>query len=542
VPRTKKQNTSTTNSSTNSTEQILLSESEVYDVIAFAKSLASGVYPGIVTPDLINARMKDLSYSPVEASEDSLNNALKHPKESEQQLRSFIENFENISMPLKRIFSYLSSQLGYDYTYTCLNADSNYTKKPYLNDLNKLLNFTDRFDHKHAFRNVSRQLLRNELFVCAVRDEGEKIVLQELPIERCKLTAKWDYGFLASFDFSYFLQSGVDISLFPKFFMQKFNELFGGSGSQKYNPHLPPELRGDSQYSLWVDLPPEVGWVFKFDTSLTTAVPYFTPLMKDLIDQPVMRSLQRNINLSTAARMVVGQVPMLKDAKASVKDMIAIDPKTLGQFMALVKSALSESIKVASAPLEDIKALSFSAENEVYDTYLRTALASSGMNTALLYTSQLKANAVESQLSFQSDSLIMEQNLYPQFNAFMNYFINKETTKYKFAIEFEGNDYYLDRQKRFENSMALADKGIFLVQKVAASIGMKPQTLIRMMEENKSNNYVDLLTPILSSFQMSGKPGSGDSGGRPQKSDSELGEKGSETRSQGSNLDRGGKV
>jgi hypothetical protein len=542
VPRTKKQNTSTANGNTNSTEQILLSESEVYDVIAFAKSLASGVYPGIVTPDLINARMKDLSYSPIEASEDSLNKALKNPKESEQQLRSFIENFENISMPLKRIFSYLSSQLGYDYTYTCLNADSNYTKKPYLNDLNKFLNFTDRFDHKHAFRNVSRQLLRNELFICAIRDEGEKIVLQELPIERCKLTAKWDYGFLASFDFSYFLQSGVDISLFPRFFMQKFNELFGGSGSQKYNPHLPPELRGDSQYSLWVDLPPEVGWVFKFDTSLTTAVPYFTPLMKDLIDQPVMRSLQRNINMSTAARMVVGQVPMLKDTKASVKDMIAIDPKTLGQFMALVKSALSESIKVASAPLEDIKALSFSAENEVYDTYLRTALASSGMNTALLYTSQLKANAVESQLSFQSDSLIMEQNLYPQFNAFMNYFINKETTKYKFAIEFEGNDYYLDRQKRFENSMALADKGIFLVQKVAASIGMKPQTLIRMMEENKSNNYVDLLTPILSSFQMSGKPGSTDSGGRPQKSDSELGEKGSETRSQGSNLDRGGKV
>jgi hypothetical protein len=536
VPRTKKQTTKASDEG----EQILLSQEDVWDVLTFAKNLASGVYPNIISPDLLSSRMKDLSYSPVEASEDTLNKALRNPKESEQELRSFIENFELISQPMRRLISYLGSFLSYDYTYTCLNAEAkDYAKTAYKSDLKIVHEFIDNFDYKQAFRNVSKQLIRNELYVCAVRDEGDRVILQELPIDRVRITAKWDYGYLVSFDFSYFLQPGIDISLFPRFFAQKFNEIFSGDGKNKYNPHLSPELRGNSQYIYWVDLPPDVGWVFKFDPSIVTSVPYFSGLMKDLVDQGVMRSLQKSVNMSSAARMVVGQVPMLKDTKASVKDMIAIDPTTLGRFMALVKSALSESIKVASAPLEDIQALSFDAEPEIYDKWLRTALASSGMNTALFYTSNLKANAVESQLSHQSDSLIME-HLYSQFNNFMNYFLAKRTSKFRFAVEFEGNDYYLNRQMRFETAMTLADKGLFLPQKIAAAIGMKPQSLIRMMEENKGSNFVDLLTPILSAFQMSGKDVA--NGGRPQKKDSEISESGSESRSQGSNIAKGGKV
>lgn len=520
-------------------EEALLTQEEVWDVLSFARNLASGLYPGAISPDLLSAKMRELSYTPVEASEDTLNQALKNPRESEQQLRSFIENFELVSQPMRRLISYLSSILSFDFTYTCLNADpDDYTKSSFKKDFKQFSDFIDRFDYKHHFRNAVKQMIRNELYVCSVRDDGERIVLQELPINRVKITAKWGYGYLVSFDFAYFLQGGVDISMYHPFFAEKYFELFGKGGNHEYNPHLTPSMRGNSSFAYWVDLPPEVGWVFKFDPSIVTSVPYFTGLMKDLIDQNVMRSLQKSINLSSASRMVVGQVPMLKDTKASVKDMLAIDPSTLGKFMALVKSALSESIKVASAPLEDIQALSFDAEPEVYDKWLRTALASSGMNTALFYTSNLKANAIESQLSFQSDSLIME-HLYSEFNAFMNYFGNKKGSKFKFALEFEGNDYYLDRQQRFEYVMGMMDKGIVLPQKLAAARGMKPQTLIRMMEESKAMGFTDMLTPIINAAQMSGKSLES---GRPQKSSNDLSDSGSETRSAGSNIEKGGSV
>ena len=72
--------------------EILLSEQQVWDVLTFARTLASNMFPGIITPDLLSQRMKEISYTPSVATEDALNRALADPKNSEEQLRSFIEN------------------------------------------------------------------------------------------------------------------------------------------------------------------------------------------------------------------------------------------------------------------------------------------------------------------------------------------------------------------------------------------------------------------------------------------------------------------
>jgi hypothetical protein len=377
-----------------------------------------------------------------------------------------------------------------------------------------------------------------------------------------------------AFDFVYFLQPGVDIRLYPKFFQKKFNEIWGEDslGKHKYNPSLAPAMRGNSQFVYWVDLPPEVGWVFKFDPSLVTSVPYYASLIPDLLNQPVIRTLQKNMNIAAASKLLVGQVPLLKETKANVTDMVSIKPETLGKFLGLMKSALADTIKVTAAPLEDIKSVSFETDSSMYDEYLRTATSASGVNAPLIYSGKLKANAIESQLSFQSDSLIMEQ-LYPQFNYFMEYYGNKKTRNYKYAFEFEGNAYYLDRSARFDYAKRMFDMGIILPQKLAAARGMSPQTLFRQMEESSSMNFVDMLqNPVfLQQEKMSkigqdgaielsemgqeaalktaklnkanvpstSKPASPE--GRPKKKDSELSDEGSQTREDGGNIGRGGK-
>lgn len=519
-----------------------LSIQEVWDVLKFAGNLAGSPYPGIYTPDLLAARLKDTSFTPRDMTEQELTDALKNPKESEALLRSIVEYVELVSAPFRKILNYMASMLALDLTYTVTNVKDSgeYKKKPFKDDQNVVYDWLDRFEHKYHFRNAIKQLLRNEVYVCSVRDEGEKIVLQELPLQYLKITSKWDYGYLVAMDFSYFMRPGIDLNLFPTFFKKKYGELFAGNKSMPtYNPSLPPEMRGNSQFAYWVDLPPSVAFVFKLDPSMATAVPYFASLVGEFRQQPEIRALQRNLNMAAASKMLIGAVPMLKDTKTKVSDMIAISPDTLGKFLALVRSALSESIKVASAPLEDMQAVSFETDNEMYDKYLRTAVSSSGVNSALIYSGTLKANAIESQLSFQTDSLLME-DLYPQFNNFMNYFVNKNTKKYKYSFEFEGNSYYLDRQQRFDYAISLANIGIVLPQKIAAARGMKPQTLYRMMEETAANDWVSKLTPIVSSFQQPANANVKENG-RPKKSDSELSEEGEETRSQGANISRGGK-
>src|SRR5512146_2054397 len=95
-----------------------LTKQEVIDVLEFGRALAGAYYPQLLSPDMVSQRLKETSYSPLAPTETTLNNALKDPKSSESDLRSFVEYYELISAPFRRIISYLTSQLSLDLNYT----------------------------------------------------------------------------------------------------------------------------------------------------------------------------------------------------------------------------------------------------------------------------------------------------------------------------------------------------------------------------------------------------------------------------------------
>jgi hypothetical protein len=520
-----------------------LSLEEVNYVLKFAESLSGyGIYGNAINPLMLNQRMKDITLNPLQATEDSLNSALLRPKDNELVIQEFSQSFEVQSQVYKKLLSYLETLLSFDLTYECINAKSSeYSSAKYGKDLDNLKKFVDSFDYKEEFRRVVQELLRNEAYFGCPRVDGDSMVLQELPSSPnyTLITGRWSKSMLFSFNMLWFLQPGADVSLYPDFFKEKFFELWGnGKSMPKYMPSLPPELRGDSSWVFWQDVPIDVGWCWKLNPTSATRLPYFTGLFLDLLQQPLMRSLQKNINMSTAARILIGEVPLLnKTTQASVKDQFAISSQNLGNFLALVKSAVGEALRTAAVPLSNVQGVSFPAENEVYSSFLKNALASSGINTNLIFTSDVRPNAIESQLSANVDENMMT-SLYPQFEQFMNYHANKVCKNYKFKIHFEGINFFTDRQQRFDKYTGLANIGIFLPQKIAASVGMSPFELQRHLEEAGGLGWADKMIPLISSFQMSGK----NDGGRPQKSSSELSDSGDQTRGQGNNVEKGGKV
>ena len=131
----------------------------------------------------------------------------------------------------------------------------------------------------------------------------------------------------------------------------------------------------------------------------------------------------------------------------------------------------------------------------------------------------------------------MLQALYPQFNNFLNYHVNRLTKNYKFNFQFEGSNFFTDRQRRLETQTTLMTNGIVMPQKIAAAIGMSPFAMQAQMEEAKAMGFVDSLTPIVSAFQQSAADGVG----RPAKKDADLGDSGEQTRADGNNLSKGGK-
>jgi len=568
-------------------EEVLVTENEIWDVIEFARSMSGGIYgTTYLTPDLISSRMRDITLNPLEATQAELDSAMKDPKNHELQLQRFSEDFELRSMIYKRLISYLANMLSFDITYTSNAKADEYKTPKYKKDLETVETFLEKFEYKKEFRTVVRQMLRNDAYFGCIRDAGNKYILQELPSEYCKITGKWENGYLFSFNMYWFLLPGVDVEMYPEFFKKKYKEIWHSTNSTKgYNPHLPPEFR-DSTWIYWVDVPVDVGVCFKLSPELATRVPYFTPLFNDLILQSLMRNLQKNMNMAAASKMIMGEVPMLnKEAKATVRDSIAISPELLGKFMALVKSAISDAIKVASAPLQNMKGISFDTDSAMYDQYLRTALASSGVNSNLIFSSNIKPNAIETQLSLNVDEQMMTL-LYEPFSDFMGYVVNNLVKTFRFIFAFEGTDFFLNRQERLDNVMSLFDKGIILPQKIAAAMGMKPSHLRKHMEEAAAMGFMDMLTPPTfvqqkeimdiqnqQADKMADKQAENASNladkqaetsleqtreqaklkaptvatpagdkGRPKKKTSQLSDEGVQTRTEGTNVGRGGKA
>ncbi len=506
-------------------------------MIQFARELESGFYRGVLTPDLINTRMKDLSYNPVAPLQADLDRALVDPKNNETQLRQFGQSFELTSQSYKRLISYLGNLLAFDYTYTSNAEPEDYNTPAYKKDLARVWDFFDKFNVKQEFSTVVKQLVRNEAYFFAFRQDGDKYVLQELDSNYCKITAKFDYGLLYSYNFYYFMQPGVDIDMFPPFFREKFAEMFSGKQKQ-YIPDLPVDMRGNSSWVYWQDIPPDVGFCFKLSPENITRLPYFTPLFSDLILQPLMRLLQKNKSIASASKIVFGEVPMLnKDAKTTVKDMFALDAKSLANFLTLLKSGVGEVIRVAGAPLNNVRGISFPAEEDIYQQFLSNSVASSGVNSNLIFTSATRPNIMETQLSLATDEQLME-SIYPQFNNFLDFRLNRLTKKFKFSVVLEGTNFFTNRTQRLEPLQTLLVSGIVLPQKLSAALGIEPHKFQRMMEEGKAMDFVGKLTPVIPGTNLAaGNQGAG----RPAKSEDDLSDEGAQTRSDGGNIAKGGK-
>jgi len=515
----------------------IVPEEIVWSMVEFARSLQSSMYGNVFTPDLLNQNLKNISYNPAASTQAELDKYLQNPKQSESQLISLGQNLELTSMPYKRLLMYLGNLLAFDYTITCSNAEEKDYKTPaYQKDLDKVWDFFDKFNVKQEFGVAVKQMLRNEAFFFMMRMDGDKYVLQELDNSYCKIVSRFDYGLLMDFNMLYFLNPGIDIKMFPDFFLNSFNEMMTKS-NRKYVPDLPVDLRGESSWAFWQSVPPQEGMVFKMSSETGVRLPFFTGLFADLLIQPLMRTLQKNKSISACSKLIFGEVGLLnRDQKTTLKDAISISPDLLGKFMTLMRNAIAESIKIAASPLQNVQGISFDPGEDVLQQNLETTLASSGVNTNLIFTSGVKPNLLETQLSLNTDEQMCE-SIYPMLNNFLNYRLGMITKRFKFKVVLEGTNFFTNREQRLAPLQTLMTSGIVLPQKIAAAIGMEPHVFQKQMEEARATGFVDSLTPIIPATNIA----AGNQGGRPQKPDSVLSEGGEQTRSDGGNLGRGGK-
>lgn len=525
----------------NTNKEEILDEQSLYDVLQFAQQVYNGdIIPRIYTPEIINARMKDLNLNPLSATETNIESALKNPKNNEKQLIGYSEFFSLTSMIYKRLAGYMSQMPAFDYTFTCINATKeDYKSKKYKKDLQVVYDFLDKFNVKREFKKIMNQLLEKEIYYGVLRDDSDsKYIFQELPYSFCKITGRSEHSLLFDFNMQYFFnQTGVDINMFPDVFKEYYNRVIDAK-KNGYNPANSIDKR-TGEWAYWVQTSPQDNmFAFKFNPENVTSIPYLAPLFSDIVLAPMMRSLQKNVNILKAQKILVGLIPLLKDSKGgSVRDAVAIEPGTLGRFLSLLKAGLHESVKLGAAPFSDVKEIDFDTTNtNILDEYSKTTASMSGINSRMIFANDKMSN-METQASINTDEFLT-LHVYHQFNQFMDFQINKRTKWFKFKFLFEGSEFQTNRQFRLDNALKLSEKGITLPQKICAAIGMEPADFYRQLEECQAMGFADMLTPLVSIFQQ----GKDDKGGRKQKPENELTEEGQAQRDNGSNIGRGGKI
>lgn len=495
---------------------------------------------GVYTPETQNALMKNATLNPLVANADEILKDLQNAKHKEFNIIGYCQNEYLTNMIYKRNISYIKDLPSFDLSIQCKNATKeDYETKPYKKDLEIVKDFLNKFDYRTEFKNVFFNMLNSETYFCMLRKDisNDRYTLQEFPYMYSKITAKFTHGLIADYDLSYFINSTVDINLYPDFIKKKFNNIFK---SKKYIPSNSINNRNGS-FALWVQTSPDDGcFVFKMNPEIITNVPYFSPMLAETTLAPIYRKLQLNQSMAASKKLISSQWPLLKDQKmGQVSDALAVSSTTMGLIVGTVMKAIGDSINLLNIPSDKIESHEFKNTDEnAYSNYLSTTSKLLGGGNILF--SNEKQNSTETLISINIDELLAT-SIYPQFANFLDYYINSLTKKFKFRFSFSGTNINLTREKEFDKIMRLTDKGIVPINRIANSLNMNIFEFEDELNMSNSMNIQDKLMPLMNAYTMSSKNLSNE-GGRPQKSDSDLSESGVETRSNGSNIDKGGKV
>ena len=471
-----------------------------YDVEKFTSAYGSMYYNHLyTTPYMVNEQMKNTTLQSIESTVEDIEKALKNPKSSEDILRNYSTNLEIQNMFYKRLIQYISTMPAWNFTYYPVNEmkDSEYKSKEYKADVAILEDFCSRLNFKEEFGMALRQIIRQGVYYCILRDEGNKYVLQELPPDFCIITGRHDYGLLFDFDFQWFLNNyGVDINMYPKVFKRMYRETFKHI-SQLYNPSKPVDNR-NSTFVYWHQCSPDDGfWAWKIQPEVATLVPYFSGIFPQIAMEPEIRKLQESKYMIAASKLLVGIIGFTDNKSGSTSNNINLTPDVLGKFLGVARQGLSKEIGLVALPMDDVKAVEFDTDSQnILDDYNSSyANQSTSSSSALLDTGKL--NVFQAKLAAAIDENFVT-SLYPMFENFVEYFVNKRTKKYKFRFKFCDVNTPDNRALRLNNVKTFAGMGIVDWQDVARIFDENPFEFKRRLVMSKNSDMDKYLISLMS--------------------------------------------
>lgn len=483
----------------------------------------------MLSPQLLNLTLKDINMEGQSFSIEEIRQMVMNPHRNEQSLRKLSLHYYNTISLYKRLINFKSILLDFDWEPTPYTLDgkpitiSDIHSNAFKRDYAEMSRFFNSFHVKKEFKKVLKNILLYDTYYTSIREYDNHIYLQELPSSHCIIDANSYLGYLFSLDFSYFMNSGVDINAYAPQLRAKYGEIL--KSKQQYNTQLPQR---NGAWVYWHPMSPDDSWVFKYNDHFAGSVP---PLLDALIDYSkidTFKELEDTKKQLEAYKVIFATVPRMTNNKSGAHvDDFAISAEELGKFVSTVKESLKVDFK--AAPLENFKAFDFSpaaSEKDLLETELKNIMTQTGLSDSVTNPSTMNVSSSNIYKTVSSNEVA---DAYSQFETFCEYQVNRRTKKYKFKIKFVGT--LFDREERKKSADSDMQNGI-ITPAIYSSRG------IQMTDANNTTNmmyglgFPELLRPVKTAATMSNDE---KSAGAPKKSETELTDAGAQTLTTGAN-------
>ena len=409
-------------------------------------------------PFVQNYRIKQANSKPIKVQQEELQRALNNPENSELTLQSlsmylYYTNYVyNILIKLNR-----DTPL-YKWYVTPIDVEESDIKTiAFKKESKKVDQIVKKFNPALTLRTITTQvsLEGKSSYLPRISYDKDKVnffVLQKLNPDMVKLTSfgsKQQFG--ASFNMVIFMQPAYDVSQYPKFIQDTWEEMLTSGiiiedkkGKKKFNPraqlpngHILENKNGN--YMYWVPLPQDLCYTFYFDGSHANMFPDFLGLFDDLSDLDNYKWLQASLLSKGVNSVLTATVPLVKDPKPR-GDATAISPDVILGYEDLFSQNISGNIMPFFAPFEDFELHTLENQPEAMDIiYDRTRdlIATSGNSALMSITDKPSISSVKAQQLIQSARV---DYLTRQYENFLNEMLEHNFgLKYKWEIHLWGD-------------------------------------------------------------------------------------------------------
>lgn len=501
-------------------------------------------------PAIQNRRVKGIETRPANYSKDEVAEFLRHPDDSEYQLRAVEKGLEYTAYPMFHTRVTYQNLLTY-HSYVAPSLTDKETAKrddfwrewKLMEKVRKAVNPKDKC---HEYCGLALQsgkvFVHPRVSVDKPRNRVNYAFLQQLPSDFVKIVGFNNVSkYTVAFNLMYFVQVGTDWRQFGSLFEPYINDFYGAltpapsvrrdrkvvyARSTKLDlvkvrdaaAENVDAYRQNGKWYYWVTLPVDQVFPMEIDDTERNVIPPFAGLFIDLIQLAQYEAIQLSILQNPLVSILHGEIPYWDDRSSDNADQYKLSNAGRLLFQSLFYDMLRANntggIGFFPAPLENMKLETLSeapGAMDIVSNGFTDVMAKAGLTALIPTTDDARAGAVQVSLMIESR---FPQVIYTCFERMMVSIMENLNPRYEWQFHMFGDlSTDKDRMKELINEMTLG-----ILPAAIEYNAMKDRSIlddIAWSDAVAESGLLDRRLPLVSTYSAKNETPLPPQGGRP---------------------------